>query len=81
MSFYRGLGCISYLADKSPLIMKIPYVIDNQSHKLADVLNELLAHYTHRSLDVASAFFSVNGFELVREGLDKPRQFPVAAWP
>ena len=55
--------------------MKVPYVIDNQSYKLADVLNELLADNTDRSLDVASAFFSVNGFELVREGLDKLGSF------
>jgi superfamily II DNA or RNA helicase len=55
--------------------MNIPYVIDNQSHKLADVLNELLQSYTERSLDIASAFFSVKGFEQLRVGLDKLGSF------
>lgn len=38
--------------------MKIPYVIDNQSHTLAEVLNELLAAHAGSSLDTASTFFS-----------------------
>jgi len=38
--------------------MKIPYVIDNQTHRLADVLNELLAGHAgkiprHRHRDLA----------------------------
>jgi len=55
--------------------VRIPFVIDNESKRLVEVLNELLANYSHRSLDVATAFFSVNGFELVREGLDKLGSF------
>ena len=35
--------------------MRIPYVIDNQQHRLADVLNEVLAEHTGRSLDVSTA--------------------------
>lgn len=49
--------------------MKIPYVIDNQTHKLADVLNELLAGHSGKSLDVASAYFTVGGFDLLKTGL------------
>jgi hypothetical protein len=49
--------------------MRIPYVIDNQTHRLADILNELLKRHQGRSLDVATAYFTVNGFELVRGGL------------
>ncbi|MGD0337497.1 MAG: helicase-related protein [Bacteroidota bacterium] len=55
--------------------MKIPFVIDNQDVKLADVLNQLLASYVGRSLDVASAFFSVKGFELLRENLENVGSF------
>jgi SNF2 family DNA or RNA helicase len=49
--------------------MRIPYVIDNQTHRLADVLNELLSHFQSRSLDIATAYFTVSGFQLIREGL------------
>lgn len=30
--------------------MTIPFVIDNQQHKMADVLNDLLLHYQGNSL-------------------------------
>jgi SNF2 family DNA or RNA helicase len=49
--------------------MKIPYVIDNQIHRLADILNTLLADHKGRSLDVATAYFTVGGFGLLKEGL------------
>jgi len=49
--------------------VKIPYVIDNQTHRLADILNALLAEHREHSLDVATAYFTVGGFGLVREGL------------
>lgn len=49
--------------------MKIPYVIDNQTNRLADVLNGLLAEHTGRSVDVATAYFTVQGFRLVKDGL------------
>lgn len=38
--------------------MRIPYVIDNEEHRLADVLNEVLAEHAGRSLDVATAYFT-----------------------
>jgi len=50
--------------------MRIPYVIDNQTHRLADILNALLAEHKGRSLDVATAYFTVGGFELIKEGLE-----------
>jgi hypothetical protein len=49
--------------------MKIPYVIENQHHRMADILNGLLAEHRGRSLDVATAYFTVSGFRLLREGL------------
>jgi len=51
--------------------MKIPYVIDNQTHRLVDVLNRLLADHVDRSVDVATAYFSIHGFGLVQEGLER----------
>jgi hypothetical protein len=55
--------------------MKIPYVIDNKKHTLADVLNSLLKDHSGRSLDIASAFFSIKGFELLRENLENLGSF------
>src|SRR5215510_6768495 len=49
--------------------MKIPYVIDNQTYRLANILNELLAEHKGRSLDVATAYFTIGGFGLLQEGL------------
>ncbi len=49
--------------------MRIPYVIDNQSHTLAEVLNANLREHQHHSLDIATAYFSVSGFRLLREQL------------
>ncbi len=49
--------------------MQIPYVIDNASITLADVLNELLKNNVNQSLDTATAYFNVGGFGLIKEGL------------
>jgi hypothetical protein len=56
-------------------MMRIPYVIDNVEHRLADVLNGLLAEQPGRELDIATAYFSVRGFEQVRETLPGVRHF------
>ena len=50
-------------------ITSLPYVIDNRRHVLADVLRDLLGRHGGLSLDVATAYFSVGGFGLLREGL------------
>src|SRR5947209_12865802 len=50
--------------------MIIPFVIDNQQHKMADVLNDLLTQHRGHSLDVATAYFNVGGWQLLREGLN-----------
>lgn len=49
--------------------MNIPYVIDNQTYRLVDVLSELLAGHAGKSLDVATAYFTVGAFGMLREGL------------
>jgi len=55
--------------------VRIPYVIDNQGYRLADVLNQLLAGHAGRSLDVATAYFNVQGFRLLKAGLDQLGSF------
>lgn len=55
--------------------MRIPYVIDNQQHRLADVLNAILAEHGGKSLDIATAYFNVQGFLLLQEGLEKLGSF------
>ena len=49
--------------------MTTPFVIDNQQHTMADVLNALLAEHNGHSLDIATAYFNVGGWQLLREGL------------
>jgi superfamily II DNA or RNA helicase len=50
--------------------MNIPFVIDNQQHKMADVLNALLHHQRGHSLDIATAYFNVGGWQLLCDGLN-----------
>src|SRR5947209_18969340 len=52
------------------MMTNIPFVIDNQHHKMADILNDLLHHNTGHSLDVATAYFNVGGWQLLRDGLN-----------
>jgi hypothetical protein len=49
--------------------MRIPYVIDNHRHKLADVLNQVLETHRDLAMDVATAFFNIRGYGLLREKL------------
>ena len=44
--------------------LHIPYVIDNQNHRMVDVLSRILAGHDGKSLDVATAYFNVQGFTL-----------------
>jgi len=53
----------------------VPYVIDNQTHKLADVLNILLAERSDNSLDIASAYFSVTGYKALKNNLNTLNSF------
>src|SRR6266576_2461675 len=50
--------------------MITPFVIDNQEHTMADVLNDLLRHHKGHSLDIATAYFNVGGWQLLRDGLN-----------
>ena len=49
--------------------MRIPYVIDNIEHTLAEVLNYLLSQEDGPRLDVATAYFSIRGFQQLRHTL------------
>jgi superfamily II DNA or RNA helicase len=49
--------------------MQIPFVIDNQQYKMAEVLNSILAQHHGKSLDIATAYFNVGGWQLLRDGL------------
>ncbi len=55
--------------------MCLPYVIDNRAHQLADVLNDLVHSDAVHALDVATAYFNVGGFDLLREGLEELASF------
>lgn len=55
--------------------MRIPYVIDNIETRLADVLNYLLQRQSGQQVDVATAYFSIRGFEQVRTALPHVRHF------
>lgn len=50
--------------------MRIPYVIDNRTHRLVDVLAAVLREHGGRSLDIASAYFTVAAFDMLRDGLE-----------
>src|SRR5712692_6579058 len=53
----------------------IPFVIDNQEHRLRDALNELLAQSAGKPLDIATAYFAISGYRLVRQGLHQVGAF------
>src|SRR5256886_7081524 len=50
--------------------MTIPFVIDNQQHNMAGALNDLLHHHRGHSLDIATAYVNVGGWQLLRDGLN-----------
>src|ERR671937_2649292 len=55
--------------------MPIPLVIDNQEYRLGDALNELLAQSAGKPLDIATAYFAISGYRLVKEGLHQVGSF------
>jgi superfamily II DNA or RNA helicase len=55
--------------------MLIPFVIDNQEHRLRDALNDLLTQGAGKPLDIATAYFAISGYRLVKEGLHQVGAF------
>jgi hypothetical protein len=53
--------------------MRIPYVIENIEIRLADVLNDLLQREQGQQVDIATAYFSIRGFELLWNALSGVR--------
>lgn len=53
----------------------IPFVIDNNDHRLGSVLNELLSQTEGRPFDVATAYFAVSGYRLVKDSLHQVGAF------
>src|SRR5262249_47289693 len=51
------------------------FVIENQEHRLADVLNHLLAQTAGKPIDIATAYFAISGYRLVRDGLHQVGAF------
>jgi hypothetical protein len=49
--------------------MMIPYVIDNQKYKLSDILNAILENHQGQSMDVVTAYFNIQGYNLLKKGL------------
>lgn len=48
---------------------RLPYVIDNDRHKLATVMNQVLEDHRDLAMDIATAFFNIRGYGLVAERL------------
>ncbi|WP_417374554.1 helicase-related protein [Gimesia maris] len=55
--------------------MTIPFVIDNQTSRLTDILNDLLVDTAGKPVDIATAYFTVSGYRLVKEQLQATGAF------
>ncbi len=51
--------------------MTVPFVVDNEEVTAAQVLQQLLTESEARPLDVATAYFSISGYALLKEGLHR----------
>ena len=54
--------------------MRIPYVIDNIEHQLGGVLDGLLRSGPVDELDIATAYFSIRGYQQLRHSLPQLRK-------
>lgn len=56
--------------------MRIPFVIDNRDdNTMVNVLGDILAQHSGKAVDVATAYFNVQGFNLLRDGLSSVGTF------
>jgi hypothetical protein len=53
------------------MTMPLPFVIDNLAYRLVDTLNDLLGQSAGKPLDIATAYFSISGYRIVKDGLYK----------
>jgi hypothetical protein len=56
-------------------VQSLPFVIDNQRYNMSDALNALLQHYSGRSLDIATASFTLEGWQLLADGISAMSSF------
>ena len=49
--------------------MTTPFVLDNLRNRLADTLNQLLEKLRGKPLDIATAYFSISGYRILKDGL------------
>jgi hypothetical protein len=43
-------------------VRPLPFVLDNEQHRLAGALNDLLAQSAGKPLDIATAYFAISGY-------------------
>jgi hypothetical protein len=55
--------------------MPLAFVIENQQHRMADALDELLAQAAAKPLDIPTAYFAISGYRLVKGGLHQVGAF------
>lgn len=62
---------------------ELPFVIDNRTARLDQALDRILADHAGRCVDIATAYFSVRGYQLTAEGLAKVGHFRLllGSWP
>jgi hypothetical protein len=49
--------------------MSVPFVIDNLIYRLSETLKELLDQTAGMPLDIATAYFSISGYKMLKDGL------------
>jgi superfamily II DNA or RNA helicase len=57
------------------LLAEIPFIIDNQRTTMRAVLNTLLAQHQGHALDIATAYFNVGGWRLIKDRLHELGNF------
>ena len=56
-------------------IMNLPYVIDNRTSRLGEVINQLLGDADIQGLDVATAYFNIHGFDIIKREMKEINSF------
>ena len=51
------------------------FIDNSEGNKLNDFLNEILINYPKTSLDIATAFFNINAFSMIRKNLEEISKF------
>src|SRR5262245_27453902 len=46
---------------------RLPYVIDNDKHRMADVVSQVLEDHQDLAMDIATAYFNIGGYKLLAD--------------